>query len=172
MVLTLGQLAATPPTFAPGLLVRLCENPAVVVRAESDLGARASPLVCIGGWSGSAVCALLDAFKLAGARFEHHGDFDWEGLAIARWLRERYGAQPWRYGAAEYQAAIRSLGTALPPLRTVRHSQPVGDTLTDAMFANGVVVSEEAVLDDLVSDLASGFSSRGEIRRHGSGSCD
>lgn len=154
VVLTLGQLAATAPKFPPGLLVRLCENPAVVLRAESQLGARTKPLVCTGGWPGSAVCALLDALKLAGARFEHHGDFDWEGLAIAEWMRDRYDAQPWRFGAADYRAGIDSAAAALPKLRSPRHRQRSDDALAAALGAHGVAVSEEAMLDDLVSDLA------------------
>jgi uncharacterized protein (TIGR02679 family) len=79
VVVTLGQLMRSRPRFERGILVRLCENPAVVLRAEDRLGAGSAPVVCTGGWPGSAVCALLDQLRDRGAKFEHHGDFDWEG---------------------------------------------------------------------------------------------
>lgn len=156
VVLTLGQLVAMPPRFAPALRVRLCENPAVVLRAESQLGASAGPLICTGGWPGSAACALLDSLAAAGARFEHHGDFDWEGLAIARWLGDRYDVRPWRFGASDYHSIVQGTRTTLPALRPPRHSQPAGDPLTAALLEHGVAASEEATLDELMSDLAEG----------------
>jgi len=66
VVLTLGQLARMRMRFEPGLRVRLCENPAVVLRAEDRLGAATAPLICTGGWPRSAVCALLDTLRDAG----------------------------------------------------------------------------------------------------------
>lgn len=153
VVLTLGQLSAMPPRFEPGLLVRLCENPAVVLRAESQLGATVAPLVCTGGWPGSAVCALLDALVVAGARFAHHGDFDWEGLAIHRWLRERYGVQSWRFEESDYRAAIELKSATSARLRSSRHSLPDDDSVAAVLRVAGIAVSEEALLDDLVSDL-------------------
>ncbi len=156
VVLTLGQLSRMPLRFPRGLVVRLCENPAVVLRAESRLGPATSPLVCTGGWPGSAVCGLLDLLRDSGARLEHHGDFDWEGLAIARWLRERYGTRPWRFGAGAYTAAVEAARTPLPALRQPRHARVVDDPLTAALVDRGVAVSEEATLDDLVADLGVG----------------
>jgi uncharacterized protein (TIGR02679 family) len=152
VVLTLGQLSATALRFEPGLTVRLCENPAVVLRAESRLGRSASPLVCTGGWPGSAACALLDALRGTGARFVHHGDFDWDGLAIWRWLRDRYGAEPWRFDPQSYRASVSSTArfSALAPPRQTPDPE---DPLTAALFAGGVAVPEEALLDDLIADL-------------------
>lgn len=154
VVLTLGQLSRMRFRLPPGLLVSLCENPAVVLRAEDRLGADAAPLVCTGGWPGSAVCALLDLLRDAGARFQHHGDFDWDGLAIARWLRDRYGAQPWRFDAAAYDRGLARVQTPVPPLRPPRHRHPPDDPLVVALRRRGAALSEEAVLDDLVSDLS------------------
>lgn len=153
VVLTLGQLSAMSLRFPPDLVIRLCENPAVVLRAESRLGPTVSPLICTGGWPGSAVCALLDTLKAAGARFEHHGDFDWEGLAIAHWLRQRYDAQPWRFDVSSYSTAVDVARTPLPALRSSRH-QYGDDPLSASLCSRGVAVSEEAVLDDLVADLS------------------
>ena len=166
VVLTLGQLSRMPLQFEAGLLIRLCENPAVVLRAEDRLGAAASPLVCTGGWPGSAVCTLLDMLRTAGARFEHHGDFDWEGVAIARWLRDRYDTRPWRFDAAAYRATLVTTSAPLPPLKSPRHRHPEDDPLVAELLSQGVAVSEEAVLDDLVSDLADLASSNAGARRH------
>jgi len=152
VVVTLGQLARMPVRFERDLLVRLCENPAVVLRAEDRLGATCGPLVCTGGWPGSAVCALLDALREAGARFVHHGDFDWEGVAIGRWLRERYGARSWRFDAAAYRTAVAAAEARLPPLKASRHACD-DDDLAVELRRCGVAVSEEAVLDELVLDL-------------------
>jgi uncharacterized protein (TIGR02679 family) len=158
VVLTFGQLSAMPPRFEPGLLVRLCENPAVVLRAESQLGATAAPLVCTGGWPGSAVCALLDALVVAGATFAHHGDFDWEGLAIHRWLHERYGVQSWRFEESDYRAAIKLKSATSARLRPSRHSLPDDNPVAEALRVVGVAVSEEALLHELVADLVQEFA--------------
>jgi len=149
VVLTLGQLSRSRPRFERGLLVRLCENPAALLRAEDRLGAAAEPLICTGGWPGSAVCALLDALREADARFEHHGDFDWDGIAILRWLSERYGAQPWRFD----RDALVASRAPLPALRPPRHRNPNTDPLVRALHEQGVAVAEETVLDELVRDL-------------------
>lgn len=153
-LLTLGQLERMPLRFPRGLVVRLCENPAVVVRAESRLGPACGPIVCTGGWPGSAVCALLDTLRGAEAQIVHHGDFDWQGLAIARWLHERYDVLPWRFDAAAYHAAVDAARAPLPPLRKPPNGAPREDPLTAALLDRGVIVSEEATLDHLVSDLA------------------
>ena len=154
VVLTLGQLSRTPVQFETGLTVRLCENPAVVLRAESRLGAATCPLVCTGGWPGSAACALLDTLRASSAHLSHHGDFDWDGLAIWRWVRDRYGAEPWRFDPESYRAAIATRPAKLPTLGSPRHTVAADDPLAAALLAGGVAVPEEALLDDLLSDLA------------------
>jgi uncharacterized protein (TIGR02679 family) len=154
VVITLGQLRRWRPRFDNGHLVRLCENPTVVLRAEDRLGSAAPPLVCTGGWPGSAVCALLDALRDAGARFDHHGDYDWEGLAISRWLMEHYVASPWRFDATAYRGALTQLRGSPLPLKQARHRQPTSDPLVVELSRSGVAVPEEAVLDDLIADLS------------------
>jgi hypothetical protein len=77
-------------------------------------------------------------------------------VAIGRWLHERYGARPWRFDAAAYRAAVAVSRTRLPPLKRPRQSSVHDDGLVVELTRLGVVVSEEAVLDQLVSDLAAG----------------
>ena len=154
VVLTLGQLSATPLRVTPGLHVRLCENPVVVLRAESLLGARSLPLVCTGGWPGSAVTGLLETLGAQGATFSHHGDFDWDGLAISRWLRERYAVSTWRYDVDAYRRSLAATAAPGATLLAPRRRFDDDDPLADALRATGRSVPEEAVLDGLIADLA------------------
>lgn len=153
VVLTLGQLSRVRLCFAPGLRIRLCENPTVILRAEDRLGAAAGPLICTGGWPGSAVCALLDVLRDAGATFEHHGDFDWEGLAIHNWLRERYDVRAWRFDAVAYRQAAASISPPGAVLKDPRHRHAPEDPLVAELERQRIAVSEEAVLSQLVADL-------------------
>ncbi len=153
VVLTLGQLSRARLCFAPSLRIRLCENPAVILRAEDRLGAAAGPLICTGGWPGSAVCALLDVLRDAGATFEHHGDFDWEGLAIHNWLRERYDVRAWRFDAVAYRQAAASISPPAVVLKDPRHRHAPGNPLVAELERQRIAVPEEAVLSQLVADL-------------------
>ena len=153
VVLTLGQLSRVRLCFAPGLRIRLCENPAVVLRAEDRLGVAAGPLICTGGWPGSAVCAVLDVLRDAGSTFEHHGDFDWEGLAIHSWLRQRYDVRAWRFDAVAYREAVASTSPPGVILKDPRHRHAPDDPLVAELKRQHIAVPEEAVLDQLVADL-------------------
>jgi uncharacterized protein (TIGR02679 family) len=153
VVLTLGQLSRVRLCFAPGLRIRLCENPAVILRAEDRLGAAAAPLICTGGWPGSAVCGLLDVLRDAGATFEHHGDFDWEGVAIHNWLRDRYDVRAWRFDADAYREAAASISPPRAVLNDTRHRRAPEDPLVAELERQRIAVPEEAVLDQLVADL-------------------
>lgn len=140
-------------SFPPGTMVSICENPRVV-EAAADAGVRKA-LVCTSGNPTLVVSGLLD--QLAGARvtFRYHGDFDWSGLAIAARVIERVNATPWRFGAADYVAAVDSAGTdsPLPELEGTAVTARWDPALTAAMRQVGRAVHEEAVLDELVADL-------------------
>jgi uncharacterized protein (TIGR02679 family) len=153
VLLTLGQLPRARLRFARGLRVRLCENPAVVLRTEDRVGAAAGPLICTAGWPGSAVCALLDVLRDAGATFEHHGDFDWEGLAIHNWLRARYDVAAWRFDAGAYREAVASISPPGLVLQDPRHRRAPEDSLAAELEQQRIAVPEETVLDQLVEDL-------------------
>ncbi len=100
--LTLQQLRAETLRFAPGAIVRTCENPSVVVRASAMLGAGAGPLVCTDGQPNSAVDELFRQMRSSGARLAHHGDFEWGGIRVANYLVERHLAEPWRFSTRDY----------------------------------------------------------------------
>jgi uncharacterized protein (TIGR02679 family) len=149
--LTLAQVHERDLRLVVGGDVFLCENPAVISAAERALWPHAPPLVCTSGWPNSAVCRLLDLLRDSGARLRHHGDFDWDGLRIFAWLRERYGAEPWRFDAASYRQGIRDHPTRARPLDGRPPS--ANDELAAAMLEHDRELHEEAVLDVLIADL-------------------
>lgn len=151
--LPLGLLERAPPLLKriAGQVVSVCENPWVLVTAARRLGAGAAPLVCVRGESTVAVTTLLALLDQKGARLRYHGDFDWAGIEIAERVRREVRWAPWRYDAAAYEAAVRDDDANL----TGTPRSPSWDlALGDAMRRHGKQVEEEAVLDDLVADLA------------------
>jgi uncharacterized protein (TIGR02679 family) len=148
---TLHQLVTMPVTFARPSWVHVCENPAVLRRAASELGPAARPLVCTEGQPSTAFHRLAAAVTKAGGELSYHGDFDWPGVAIATSIMTRHGAQPWRFGAADYSSAVSDGAVSLAgnPQPT-----PWDPSLADLMKAHGYAVYEEAVADRLIKDLA------------------
>lgn len=152
--LTLGQLAAEPLRFEAAGRVHVCENPAVIVAAEARLGRACAPLVCVGGWPSSAADALLAGLVEQGAELRYHGDFDWEGVRIGALVRRRYGARPWRYDAASYRTALAAQAERVQRLEGRPSTSGPDAELAAAMLECGGGLQEEAVLDDLLEDLA------------------
>jgi Protein of unknown function C-terminus (DUF2399) len=99
------------------------------------------------------VCALLDVLRDAGATFEHHGDFDWEGLAIHNRLRERDDVGAWRFDAVAYREAVASTSPPRVILKGPRHRRAPDDPLVAELERQHIAFPEEAVLDQLVADL-------------------
>jgi uncharacterized protein (TIGR02679 family) len=148
---TLHQLVTMPVTFARPSWVHVCENPAVLRRAAGELGPAARPLICTEGQPSTAFHRLAAAVRVGGGELSYHGDFDWPGVAIATGIMTRHGAQPWRFGAADYESAVGEGSVSLtgPP-----QSTPWDPPLADLMKAHGCAVYEEAVADRLIRDLA------------------
>ncbi len=153
--LSLRLLVRTPPRWdVSGRDVHVCENPNLIAIAADHLGPRCAPLVCTDGMPAAAQRTLLAQLARAGARLRYHGDFDWPGLRIANHVMRAFGARPWRFGAADYVAAVRT---------TVKQGQPLAGepveaswdiALTQAMQQHRVSIAEEAVSAPLLSDLA------------------
>lgn len=152
--LTVGQLTQEPLEFEPGVEVFVCENPTVLTAAETRLGTACPSLVCADGWPTSAAWTLLETLRAGNATLHYHGDFDWDGVRIATLMRERFGARSWRFDAAFYRA-----GVARHPERArILDGRPARDdtdaALVDAMRKTGLELHEEAVLEELLDDLA------------------
>jgi uncharacterized protein (TIGR02679 family) len=138
-----------------GTLVSVCENPSVLA-AAAGTGAN---VVCVEGRPSVAANLLLHSLVESRANLRYHGDFGAGGISIANAIIGGFGAEPWRFRAADHALGLeraRSSNTSLRPLRGV-----VPDAVWDAELApsvrmSGVEVEEEFVIDLLLSDLASG----------------
>jgi uncharacterized protein (TIGR02679 family) len=146
---TLQQIVSMPVRISAAV-VSVCENPAVLRRAASDLGASSAPLVCTEGRPSTAFHQLASAVVAGGGELRYHGDFDWPGVAIAGSVMSRHGARPWRFGTADYRAAVRDDAVALAG---TPQPTPWDPSLSPEMASAGRVVYEETVADALIADL-------------------
>jgi len=153
---SLRKLIRSPGAWTvAGRNVYVCENPNLVAIASDQLGAGCPPLVCTDGMPAAAQRTLLTQLKAAGCRLLYHGDFDWPGLHIANHVMSTHGAQPWRFSAADYEAAVlNSPGRS----RLIGKPTPARwDTqLMPAMQTHGLCVPEEGVAAWLIKDLGIG----------------
>lgn len=155
--LTLRELRTLHPhlELPPRTRIHVCENPRVV-EAAADAGCTA-PLICTSGSATTVVLTLLDTLAATDCTFAYHGDFDWPGITLANRVMGRYGAEPWRMTAPDYEyLATRTDLHGIPPLPL--SGTPVEATwdaeLAATMDALGVALHEEAALDLLLEDLA------------------
>lgn len=151
---SLRSLLRSPPSWdVADRKVYVCENPNLLAIAADRLSAGCAPLVCTDGMPAAAQRCLLSQLAQAGARLCYHGDFDWPGLRIGNHVMRGHGAQPWRFGAADYLAAVR---TAPSPTHSLA-GNPVeaswDGALTLAMRERRVAIAEEAVAASLLQDL-------------------
>ncbi len=150
--LTLRQLVRTPPAWQEVERVLIVENPSVVAIAAGRLGSECPPLVCTNGQPRAATMVLLRSLSAAGARLQHHGDFDWSGITIGNLLHRRLPVEPWQFGAEAYRdAAAAHRHTANLVGAPVVASWD--EVLTETMAATGRQVEEELVAQDLVDSL-------------------
>lgn len=141
-VVTLAQLTSYPLKLGT---VHVVENPSVLSTALQRFGAGCPPLVTTSGWPSSAAMMLLRQ----AAQVRYHGDFDGPGLRIAAHVLAHTNAVPWRMSTADYLAAVRP-GRPKPGRVT---DAPWDPDLADALRQNDLTVSEEHVIDTLMSDL-------------------
>jgi len=152
VVLTLRQLTRAHGVFGPGQ-VYVCENPSVVLAAANVLGPACPPLVCVSGQPTAAAVRLLTQLSEAGCVLYYHGDFDWGGIRIANLLWGRFPVRAWRFDTQSY-VDIASRRSA--PLRGRPVTAVWDPDLRATMERHGVRLEEEAVLTDLLDDLAGG----------------
>ncbi|MBF8192923.1 TIGR02679 family protein, partial [Nonomuraea sp. K274] len=100
--LTLHQLTSFPVTLTEQPIF-LCENPAVVRAAATELGPRCAPLICTEGVPSAACHRLLET---AGGGLWWRADFDWTGLRIVERAISRHAATPWRMSATDYATGL------------------------------------------------------------------
>lgn len=142
------------PLLAPDVRVWACENVAVAAEATRELGSACPPLICIEGWPSYAAVALLRYLIAHGSVVAYHGDFDWDGLAIADQMMQ-YGARPWRMDAVHYQDATLSASRFTRLETSVAQVAPLSwaPALAATMSEVGWRVEEEHVMGGLLADL-------------------
>lgn len=85
-------------------LVLCVENPSVIEWLH--LTGQLVPAVCTSGWPSTDAQRFLEDFREQGVQVVYAGDFDAPGLAIAAFMRERFGADVWMTDG-DYLAAGR-----------------------------------------------------------------
>lgn len=151
---SLRLLLRSPPAWnVAGRLVYVCENPNLVAIAADVWGPDCAPLVCTDGMPAAAQRQLLSQLAQQGARLCYHGDFDWPGIHIANHIMREHGAQSWRFGAADYAAAVRSASGPGLPLNETAVDAVWDAALTTVMRETRLAIAEEALADTLMQDL-------------------
>ena len=155
---SLRQLLRGPPAWrVAGRDVFVCENPNLLAMAADALGSRCAPLVCTDGMPAAAQRALLAQLAAAGAQLHYHGDFDWPGIRIANRVLQDFGARAWRFGAADYAAAVElAAAVSQAPLRGNAVAASWDGKLASTMLQAQRAIAEEALLPALLPDLAGG----------------
>lgn len=146
-------LRSPPPWDVANRKVYVCENPNLIAIAADHWGSDCAPLVCTDGMPAAAQRCLLSQLAKARAQLCYHGDFDWPGIRIGNHVMREHGAQSWRFGAADYEAAgdgATSLGQTL----TGRAARALWDEgLMAAMQRHRLSIAEEALAASLLEDL-------------------
>jgi uncharacterized protein (TIGR02679 family) len=151
---SLRSLLRSPPAWdVSGRNVYVCENPNLVAIAADCLGPKCAPLICTDGMPGAAQRCLLAQLVLAGAHLRYHGDFDWPGLRIANHVMREHRAQPWRFGAIDYLAAVQCAPSRRQPLVGKAVEASWDEALKAAMQQHRISVAEESLAASLLQDL-------------------
>jgi uncharacterized protein (TIGR02679 family) len=151
---SLRRLVRHPPAWdVAGRTVYVCENPNVLAIAADKLGENCRPMICTDGMPAAAQNALLRQLMQAGARLLYHGDFDWPGLQIGNYVMREFGARPWRFGAADYLAAVRMAPRPGHRLKGIEVLATWDEELTSLMKEHQVGIAEEGVAASLLEDL-------------------
>lgn len=133
----------------PGTTVFACENPQIL-SAAARAGV-ASPILCLSGQGSASAWQILRALTESGVTVRYHGDFDWPGVLIVGRVVDAGGA-PWRMGADDYESAAGA--GQFEPLDGVQRPTPWDDRLAEVMAQRGIAVHEEAIVGDLLGDMA------------------
>jgi uncharacterized protein (TIGR02679 family) len=148
-------LRSPPPWDVANRKVYVCENPNLVAIAADRWGSDCAPLVCTDGMPAAAQRCLLSQLAKARAQLCYHGDFDWPGIRIGNHVMREHGAQSWRFGAADYEAAVDG-ATGVGQTLTGKAARALWDEgLMAAMQRHRLSIAEEALAVSLLEDLKS-----------------
>jgi uncharacterized protein (TIGR02679 family) len=146
-------MRSPPPWDVAGRRVYVCENPNLIAIAADYWGSDCAPLVCTDGMPAAAQRCLLSQLANLRAQLCYHGDFDWPGVRIGNHVMREHGAQPWRFSAADYEAAVEG-ASDLGQVLTGQATSAIWDEgLMPAMQQHRLSISEEALAASLLKDL-------------------
>jgi len=142
-------------TAPEGARIFVCENVTVLEAAADRLRATCPPVICTDGYPANAALDLISGLAAAGCTLQVRADFDSDGLSIVDQVASvAPGVIGWRYNAATYAAhldldfdAESKTGNELEQLRELYRQ-------------HGTAIHEEALLDQLIADLATLATSR------------
>ncbi len=158
----IARLGAVEPALQavspPGEKVVFVAENAGVFSAILDQFAGCShpPLVCTHGQFNLAALMLLDLLVRGGSQIFYSGDFDPEGLQMARQLLRRYGdsAVPWRFTPRDYRNSSppKPLSPgALKKLQSVTEANLL--PVKEEILAMGKAGYQEQIIPALVEDM-------------------
>lgn len=151
---SLRTLLRSPPRWdVDGRVIHVCENPNLLAIAADRLGAACAPLVCTEGMPAAAQQTLLIQLSSGGALLRYHGDFDWPGVRIGGYVMRSFGARPWRFGAHDYEEAVRAAPDHTACLGGGSVETPWDEALSEAMRQHDIAIAEEALTEVLLRDL-------------------
>jgi uncharacterized protein (TIGR02679 family) len=154
---SLRSLLRSPPSWdVADRRVYVCENPNMVAIAADHWGSDCAPLVCTDGMPAAAQRCLLSQLAKARAQLCYHGDFDWPGVRIGNHVMREHGAQPWRFGAADYEAAVEGASGPGQALKGKAASALWDNGLMTTMQQHRLSIAEEALAASLLKDLSAG----------------
>ena len=128
-------------------------------KRQFRLHLRPDEVLADGQWSGAPprieeIQLALTQLARAGAALRYHGDFDWPGLHIGNHVLREHGASPWRFGAADYEAALQTAPLPGRPLHADAVEASWDNALAAAMQTALRAIDEEMVAETLLQDLA------------------
>ena len=151
---SLRVLLRSPPTWkVANRKVYVCENANLLAIAADRWGTSCAPMVCIDGMPAAAQRCLLSQLASTGARLLYHGDFDWPGIRIGNHVMREHDAQPWRFRADDYEAALRAAPAIAQPLAGKVADAVWDPVLTKVMQHHRVSIAEEGLAASLLADL-------------------
>jgi uncharacterized protein (TIGR02679 family) len=132
--------------------VFVCENPTVLEAAADEHGAACAPMVCTDGMPSIAALDLLAGLAGAGRSIRVRADVDDAGFVVVDQVRSVVpDATAWRFDVATYADHL-GLSDSDGPADAPGDGDDV-DQLRLLYARRGVVVHEEALLDELVGDV-------------------
>ena len=146
--LTLRSISG-PWSISTGTNVFVCENPNVLEAAADELGPRCPPLICTDGIPSIAALDLIAALAANGCPIAVRADIDDAGFVVVEQVRSvAPAAKTWRFDAVTYASQLGLTRIALDNERGQLQQ------LREIYAQHRIPVHEEAVLDQLINDLA------------------